>query len=125
MTGSALSGISFPFRFSSSGGVAVATSVDKVKANLNALIMSKKKERLIRANVGTIAYGRVLRSMSETSGMIADFIAEAALEFEPNIAEVRVTVTRERGKNGNSVFATLHFRVKGSMEQIPMKVELT
>lgn len=125
MSGRELSGIGFPFQFNASGSLGTATGASKVKANLISLIKSKKGERVVMSGAGTVGYDRLLRSASATSGIIPALITEAAMEYEPRVSGIEAKVRTENGRSGTIVVCELKFKVNGSEEQIPVKVELT
>jgi phage baseplate assembly protein W len=120
------SGISFPFRFSPAGGVAKDDGGDKVTSNLKALIYSAVRSRLIRKNVGTVGYQRVLRSMGTTaSEPVKQLILEAINEFEPRAIGVTVDIQSLEDSTGTKIIADISYIFRNTGDPVSMSLELT
>jgi S-adenosylmethionine:diacylglycerol 3-amino-3-carboxypropyl transferase len=86
-------GLRYPFRVSSKGGLSKTDGVKKVVSNLKALVKSTLNERLIRKQVGTIGYSILFRSDVNMHGKtIEGLVFEAITTFEPRAVAVQVKV---------------------------------
>lgn len=120
------SGISFPFRFAPAGGVAKADNGDKVSDNLGALVLSAVKERLVRKNVGTIGYQRVLRSAATTASFpVKQLILEAMATYEPRAIGTTVDIHSYEVREGMKVIAEISFIFRNTGEPVTLSLELT
>jgi phage baseplate assembly protein W len=103
-------GISFPFRFTDAGGVRREEGVAKVKANMIALAKTTVNERLIRKQVGTIGYSKVLRNVGDPAlGAIKDLVREALNRFESRALIVNLKVYRDDVTIDGKVFLDIGF----------------
>jgi phage baseplate assembly protein W len=90
------SGIGFPFRFSSSGGVARAEGVDKLRANLQSIAKTSVNERVMRKGIGTIGYQQVFRNTTDHDfEWISGLILAALAKDEPRVIVKSVTLRKE------------------------------
>lgn len=120
------SGISFPFRFAPAGGVAKSDAGTKVSNNLRALIFSAVKERLVRKNVGTIGYQRVMRNAAMTSsGLIKQLIIEAIAKYEPRAIGTTVNLYSYQDSDGMKVVADISFIFRNTGDPVTLSLELT
>jgi len=121
------SGISFPFRFSAAGGVARDDDGDKVISNLKALVYSKVKSRLIRKNVGTIGYDRVLRSAYGTTlSPIKTLIADAIATYEPRAVGLTIDIQQHEDlAEGMKVVAEISFIFRNTGDPVTLSLDLT
>lgn len=86
-------GMKYPFRISSKGGIAKTDGSDKVIANLIALAKSSVNERIIRKSVGTIGYKVLFQpGINSDAKLIESLVFEAITRFEPRAAAVQVQV---------------------------------
>jgi phage baseplate assembly protein W len=103
-------GISFPFRFTDAGGVRREEGIDKVQTNMIALAKTTVNERLIRKQVGTIGYSKVLRNLGDTAlGAVKDLVRSALNRFESRALITRVKVYKDDTSIDGSVFLDVDF----------------
>ena len=121
------SGISFPFRFSDAGGVAKDDGADKVISNLKALVLSRVKSRLIRKEVGTIGYDRVLRSAYGTAlSPVKMLIADAIARYEPRALGVQIDIQQHEDlEQGMKVVADISFIFRNTGDPVTLSLDLT
>jgi len=119
------SGIAFPFRFRASGGVAKVSAGQKISANLMALITSSVKERLIRKEVGTVGFHRVLRSAHNNTGLVESLVLEAITRFEPRAKDVQVNVFPQEYEEGEMrVYVEISFIFKYSSDPVILRTRI-
>ena len=86
-------GLKYPFRISSKGGLAKTDGSKKVTSNLIALAKSSLNERLIRKKVGTIGYKLLFQpDINSTAPAIENLVFEAIVKHEPRVTAVQVKV---------------------------------
>lgn len=116
-------GIRFPFQFGAAGGVRVVEGVDKVKSNLECLVRTDQKERVIRKDVGTVGYKAVFRSFrSAGSGLIRDLVFEAVAKYERRALLDDVLLVEREDKDGTSTYIDLRFVFKETGEDALVSV---
>lgn len=118
-------GIRYPFRISSKGGVAKQDGSDKVASNLKALAKSSLNERVIRKSVGTIGYKVLFQTdINMNAKTIEGLVFEAITTFEPRVTGVTVRVrASDVGSNHYGYIDVSYvFRNTGSPETFTIQV---
>lgn len=119
-------GIRYPFTFGAAGGVRGAQGVEKVKSNLEHLVKSKLKERLVRKDVGTVSYDLVLRNSDPSSrSLVETLIREAIVRFEPRAILKNISVFQQETEDGNHVFLDVEFLFRETGEVGTLSTQLT
>jgi len=126
MASSTPKGISFPFRFTNSGGVKKSEGVNKVVDNMIALALANKGERVVRGDVGTIGYSLVLRNFTddESLGIIRDVIREALTKYERRAFIRSIRIFTEDTKDGRGTFLDIGFIYKETGEVSSFKKQI-
>ncbi len=120
------SGISFPFRFGPSGGVATDDGGDKVMSNLSALARTTVGQRLIRKAVGSIGTKRLFRSgISNAAKVTENLILDAIARLEPRAVGTTAKVYEKETDSGNHMFVDVAFAFKNTVEPIAESIRLT
>jgi len=118
-----IKGFSFPFQFSPRGGVAESTNLDKIKANLNALVLTGVGERLMRPNIGTAGYELLYSNMSAQELMLLKHDIKYGIEAgDTRVVVVDLTIGKP-SVNG-AVMVDVTFMLNGSYEEHLLSVEL-
>lgn len=60
-----LKGLSFPLKFSGRGSFSTSAGVDKIKQNIQAIVLTSVGERIMNPVIGTLGITSVFQNMSE------------------------------------------------------------
>jgi phage baseplate assembly protein W len=118
-------GLRYPFRVSSKGGLSKRDGADKVASNLVALAKSSLNERLIRKGVGTIGYKVLFQTDINTNAKtIEGLIFEAITTHEPRVTgvEVRVRAADVDSDHYGFIDVSYVFKNTGSPETFTIRV---
>lgn len=118
-----IKGFSFPFGFSPRGGVNESTNLDKIKANLNALVLTSIGERLMSPNVGTVGYKMLYSNMSAPEVIALKYDIKTGIEAGESrvvVVDLQVTVPDTDGR----AIVDITFLLNGSYEEHLLTVEL-
>ena len=118
-----IKGFSFPFQFTPRGGVAESTNLEKVKANLNALILTATGERLMRPNVGTMGDRLLYSNMSTAETIMMKHNIKSGIEAGESrvvVVDIAISTPDENGKT----LIDVTFLLNGSYEEHLLTVEL-
>lgn len=118
-----IKGFSFPFQFSPRGGVAESSNLDKIKANLNALILTSAGERLMRPNVGTMGDRLLYSNMTTAEIVMMKHNIKSGIEAGESrvvVVDLSITTADENGK----ALIDVTFLLNGSYEEHLLTVEL-
>lgn len=99
---------------------------DKVISNLKALVLSRVKSRLIRKEVGTIGYDRVLRSAYGTAlSPVKMLIADAIARYEPRALGVQIDIQQHEDlEQGMKVVADISFIFRNTGDPVTLSLDL-
>lgn len=87
-------GISFPFRKGSTSFPQTATDVDLIKQSLVQLILVAKGERVMRPDVGSLAYRYVFEDNNDVlAELFRSEVTGVISKYEPRVALQNVEVT--------------------------------
>jgi phage baseplate assembly protein W len=92
-------GFAFPMRLSASGGVGMASYLDKIEQSIAIVLGTVPGERVMRPDFGCEAYALVFAGADATSaGRLAQAVRRALDRWEPRITveDVVVTLDAER-----------------------------
>lgn len=90
-----LKGLSFPLKFNKRGSLSTTTSVDKIKENIKALILTAAGERLMSPRLGTVGYEHLFRNIDPLEiGLIKHQIRMGVEAGESRVTVVDVEVAQ-------------------------------
>lgn len=120
-------GIRYPFSFSTQGSVRVTNGIDKIQSNFSSIAKTAVNERLVRKNVGTIGYTRVLRNNNSdaTRSAIQKLVKDALSKHEPRAFVLDVQVYSEDLNSGRGTFIKIKYLYKatGQDSDLELKVQ--
>jgi len=119
------SGISFPFRVSSAGGIRTSAGANKVSDNLRALAKTALMERVIRKAIGTVGYQQVLRSgITASSDIIENLVFDAITQFEPRAAGITVELIEKIEAGELQVILQVGYFFKNTGDPVNMEIQV-
>lgn len=115
-------GISFPFRKGSTQYPAEATDGTLIKESLKQLIQTSKKERVMRPDAGTNAWGYLFEENDEVlEALIRADINAIVSKYEPRVKLIDVLTTRAE----SNVWVTLIYYVPALQQEGQLTTALT
>lgn len=115
------SGMSFPFKFAPTGGVARSEGAEKVRDNLRFLVLTARGERLVRKTVGTVGYRRIFRNMAGSDvTLIEGLVRKALAEQEPRFVVQSITTITDNPNKTQSIRIAGFLRISGE----PLAVDI-
>ena len=127
MKNNAYTGISFPFRLSVRGGVAMSStspnSPQHIEEGLRQLISTKKKQRVMEANFGNTIYNYLLEYQDESLYGLIKYELIQLLEEQENRIRVDQHSTTVYGV-GNTIYAEIHYSIDKYEEDFILSTEV-
>lgn len=116
-----IKGISFPFRFSPAGGVAMTSGPDKLKENIKQILLTVIGERVMRRD-----YGGGMRELvhdpnnDALRSIVRHQVAKSISQWEPRVQVQEVTVTQREGE----LFVDILYLVSRSQQSRSLSVPI-
>jgi len=119
-------GIRYPFSFSSQGSIRTTEGIAKIESNYHSIVKTAVNERLIRKQVGTVGYTRVLRNNNSdaTRSAIENLVKEALARYEPRAFVLTVRVYSKEIVSGSATFIQVKFLYKTTGQDSDLELRI-
>jgi uncharacterized protein len=105
-------GVSWPFRFGATGGLAESEGVRRVEESMRVILGTQYGQRLMRSDFGCNLMSLVFAPNNSSTANLAKFHVEESLKrWEPRIDLVEVAV--ENDQAANCLVITISYRLRG------------
>jgi phage baseplate assembly protein W len=106
-------GVSWPFRFGGTGGLAESAGVRRVEESIRVILGTQYGQRLMRPDFGCNLMSLVFAPNNSSTANLARFYVEESLtRWEPRIDLVDVVVDNDQARD--LLLITVSYRLKGA-----------
>jgi phage baseplate assembly protein W len=110
-------GLAFPLQISQQGGIALARGSHDIEQAIRIILGTIPGERVMRPEFGCRIHELVFAPDNATTrGLMAHYVQQALLRWEPRIAVEEVNVSSDPGRDG-TLLVDIKYRVKDTHDQ--------
>lgn len=112
-----ITGVSFPFRLGSKGGVVMSTtdvnSVEHIEESIIQILQTSKFERTIETHMYSDVRSLTFKTVDESFKTLAKYMIVKALELETRItvSSSDITITEGEGEDSDKVYVLIGYRI--------------
>ena len=110
-------GLAFPLQISQQGGIALARGVHDIEQAIRIILGTAPGERVMRPEFGCRVHELIFApDNAATRGLLAYYVEEALIRWEPRIAVRRIDVTSDPGRDG-TLLVEIKYEVKTTHDE--------
>jgi phage baseplate assembly protein W len=110
-------GLAFPIQISQQGGIALARGAHDIEQAIRIILGTAPGERVMRPEFGCRAQELIFAPDNATTrGLLADYVEQALIRWEPRIAVQEINVNSDPGMDG-ALLVEINYQIKNTHDE--------